>query len=147
MKNAGGKAFALFAVAALLFGCSSFNRDWKKAAQQPVPADSMTGRWEGTWASSSNGHSGTLRCLMSKTNEAQYVARFRATYAKVLSFSYAVPLAVDPHYDGWEFSGEANLGKAAGGVYYYEGRASPTNFFSTYKASGDHGVFEMRRPK
>jgi len=132
---------------AFLFGCSSFNLDWKKAAQDPIPSNAMTGRWEGTWTSLSNGHTGTLRCLMSKTNEAQYVARFRATYKKILSFSYTVPLSVEPHYDGWEFSGEADLGKAAGGDYYYEGRANLTNFFSTYKASKDHGVFEMRRPK
>src|SRR5688572_32448872 len=146
MKNARRIGFALLTVG-FLCSCSSFNRDWKKAAAEPVPQNSMTGRWEGIWTSGSNGHSGTLRCLMSKTNETTYVARYRATYAKILSFSYTVPLTVEPHFDGWEFSGEADLGKAAGGAYYYEGRATTTNFFSTYKAKSDHGVFEMQRPK
>lgn len=72
-------------------------------------------------------------------------ARFRATYGQVLHFSYAVPLAIQQHFDGWEFSGEENLGKLAGGVYYYEGRASPTNLFSTYRSKCDRGTFVLHR--
>lgn len=146
MKTAGSMSFILL-TAIILSGCSRFNRDWKQAAEQPTPADAMTGCWEGTWTSGYNGHTGKLRCLMSKTDDTTYLARFRATYAKILRFSYDVPLSVEPHFDGWEFDGEANLGKAAGGVYYYEGRASTTNLVSTYKSKHDHGVFEMRRPK
>ena len=140
------KALALLAIT-LLCGCSSFNRDWHKAAAQPTPANSIEGRWEGSWTSASNAHTGNLRCLLSHKEGASYEARFRATYGKVFHFSYATPLTVQEHGDGWEFNGESNLGKMAGGVYYYEGRASPVNFFSTYKSKYDHGVFEMHRPK
>lgn len=128
-----------------LTGCSTFNRDWKRAANAPAPANSIAGRWEGRWISDVNGHTGALRCLMTSVDEANCRARFRATYKQVLHFSYAVPLQVQPHYDGWEFSGQENLGRLAGGVYYYEGRANLTNFLSTYRCQYDHGTFEMHR--
>jgi hypothetical protein len=134
-----------FALVALT-GCSSFNRDWKKAAAQPA-SGSIEGRWEGEWVSEENGHSGNLRCLITRDGESGVKARFRATYAKVLRFSYTVPMSLGPHFDGWEVNGEANLGKLAGGTYYYEGRISPTNFFSTYRNKYDHGIFQLHRPQ
>ena len=99
------------------------------------------------WVSDVNHHSGNLRCLVSRDSEGRYRARFRATYAKVLHFSYSVPLEVQPHQDGWEFSGQENLGKLAGGNYYYEGRASPINFVSSYRSKYDHGLFKLHRPE
>ena len=131
----------------LLCGCSSFNRDWRKAAHQPGGPDSIEGRWEGSWISDVNGHNGKLRCLLTHEEDSRYRARFRATYWKVFRFSYAVPLEFHAHDTGWEFNGESNLGKLAGGVYYYEGRASLTNLHSTYRSKHDHGRFELRRPE
>ena len=131
----------------LTCGCSTFNRDWKKAAQQPTPIDSIEGRWEGRWLSETNGHTGKLRCLVTREGEDRCAAQFRATYAKVFHFGYKVRLEVQPHFGGWEFNGQENLGKLAGGIYSYEGRASPTNFFSTYHSKYDRGIFEMRRPE
>lgn len=131
----------------LLCGCSSFNRDWRQAAHPPVAPDSIEGRWEGSWISDVNGHNGKLRCLLTHEEGGRYRARFRATYWKVLRFSYAVPLAFHQHDTGWEFNGEANLGKLAGGDYYYEGRASLTNLHSTYRSKHDRGRFELRRPE
>jgi hypothetical protein len=145
VKPPGGKGFALLA-ALLLCGCSTFNRDWNEAAKQPTPPDSIVGRWEGHWRSDDNGHSGRLRCLMSAETNGICQARFRATYGKIFHFGYTVPLEIHPHFGGWEINGEANLG-ALGGVYYCEGRVSPTNFFSTYRSKYDHGIFEMQRPK
>ncbi len=83
---------------------------------------------------------------MARESESQYQARFRATFGGVFHFGYTVPLEMQPHDIGWEFNGEANLGKLAGGVYYYEGRATPTNLFSTYRSAKDHGRFELKRP-
>ena len=126
-------------------GCSTFNRDWKAAAGQP--AEGVAGRWEGKWHSDHNGHSGGLRALVRKLDNGQYEARFHATYATVLSFSSKVDL--DVRHTGAEqtFTGTADLGKAAGGVYHYAGKASETNFFSTFKCPSDHGTFQMGRPK
>ena len=131
----------------LACGCSTFNRDWKKAAQHPTPIESIEGRWEGQWLSEVNMHTGKLRCVITRESDDCYAARFQATYAKFFGFSYTVSLEIQRHYGGWEVNGEEDLGKLAGGVYYYEGRASATNFFSTYRSKYDHGTFEMRRPE
>ncbi len=137
------------ALAALLVlsGCSTFNRDWQAAAADRTPANSIAGRWEGKWLSDQNGHSGKLRALIRPLDNGQYEARYHANYGFILSFGMEAKLNVKPVADGqWQFSGAENLGKGYG-VYRYEGKASGTNFFSTYKASLDHGTFQMTRPK
>ena len=138
----------IFSVALVLLvcGCSSFNREWKRAGKQPAPTDSITGRWEGHWLSDVNAHTGKLRCIVTHQTNDLYAARFRATYLKVLRFSYTVPLRVESRDGGWSFRGEEDLGVAAGGTYRYVGTATATNFHSTYDSKYDRGVFEMRRP-
>ena len=128
-----------------LVGCSGFNRAWKQAAQQPSSTDSLAGRWSGRWLSAANGHTGELRCLISRQTNDTYSARFHATYAKLLKFGYTVPLSVTESNHAWQFQGSANLGIMAGGVYRYEGTATPTHFHSTYTSKYDHGTFEMER--
>jgi hypothetical protein len=135
-----------FLVAALLCGCSSFNRDWKRVAGQSQGENTPEGRWEGSWISEGNGHHGGLRCLLSSEEDSQYKARFRATWGGVFHFNYTARFELQPHDIGWEFDGEADLGKL-GGVYYYEGRATTTNMASTYRSKYDHGRFELNRPK
>ncbi len=130
----------------VLSGCSTFNRDWKTAGVKPAPKDSIEGRWEGKWLSDKNGHNGGLRAIITKLENGQYETRFHATYGVVFRFGMQVNLDVKPAGGLWQFSGEENLGKPYG-VYRYEGKASGTNFFSTYKASFDHGTFQMTRPR
>jgi hypothetical protein len=130
----------------LLCGCSSFNREWGKAGPSPAQPDSIEGRWEGRWLSDANGHNGKLRCLLSRKPDGDYDARFRATYLKILHFSYTVPLKVQQRDDVWHFQGREDLGWLAGGVYQYDGTATATNFYSTYRSRYDHGDFEMSRP-
>ena len=132
-----------------LTGCSTFNRDWKRAASggpSPANGDGLIGRWEGSWKSDANGHTGRLRCLMTNTGT-NYVARFHANFWKILTFNYAVPLQVKQQDGAYQFSGEANLGWYAGGRYEYQGDATSANFHSTYRAKSDHGTFDMIRPK
>jgi len=130
----------------LLCGCSSFNRDWKRAAGSPPSQNNPEGRWEGKWVSEGNGHHGGLRCLMSREDDSHYKARFRATWGGIFRFNYTAQFQMQPHDIGWEFDGEANLGKL-GGVYYYEGRATTTNMVSTYRSKYDRGTFELKRPQ
>ena len=136
------------ALAALLVfsGCSTFHRDWKTAAAGPAPANSIEGRWEGRWLSDHNGHSGKLRALIRKLDNGQYETRFHAKYGGIFSFGMQANFDVKPAGGLWQFSGQEDLGKPYG-VYRYEGKASGTNFFSTYKASFDHGTFQMTRPR
>jgi hypothetical protein len=139
----GRRAVALL-FAASLCGCSTFNRDWRRAAVAPQAENSLEGRWEGRWRSDEGGHHGELRCLMSRQSDSVYQARFRAAYGRLLHFSYTARLEMQRHDIGWEFDGEADLGKL-GGIYYYEGRATLTNLISTYRSKYDHGLFELNR--
>ena len=137
----------LFGVLAFLEnGCSNFNHEWRKAVASPVPIDNIQGAWQGQWISDANGHNGELRCIVAKTNDETYLARFHAKYATIFSFGYTVPVKVERSPAAFQFSGEANLGPFAGGVYRYDGHADATNFFSNYSSKYDHGTFQMKRP-
>ena len=111
-----------------------------------MPAYDIQGRWQGTWLSEVNGHTGKLHCLVAKQDDGKYQARYHAKYRKILSFGYTVALDATQTNGIYKFSGEADLGWA-GGVYRYEGQASSTNFLSTYKSKHDHGIFQMSRPE
>jgi hypothetical protein len=137
---------SLLALLLVASGCHSFNREWKQAAGQPTPPNDIQGRWQGTWKSDSSGHTDKLRCLITREDNQEYTARFHAKYHKLLSFSYTVPLEVEKTGDEFKFSGEADLGWKAGGVYHYEGHANATNFFANYTSKYDHGIFQMTRP-
>jgi len=129
-----------------LCGCSTYNRDWQRASVPPASENSIEGPWEGRWTSDANHHHGRLRCLLTREEDSRYAAHFRATYLGFLRFSYTAHFEMQPHAIGWEFNGEADLGKMGGGVYYYEGRVTATNLVSTYRSKYDHGLFELERP-
>jgi hypothetical protein len=129
-----------------LAGCSTFSRDWKAALKTPVPASEISGPWEGRWLSDVNGHTGKLRCLLSKKDEARYHARFWATYWKVFRFTYGVELNGSEEDGKWKFTGQEDLGKLAGGIYRYDGFVTLTNFYANYQSKYDHGTFRMNRP-
>lgn len=139
-------AFLALCLLCLTEGCSSFSHAWAKAAVQTASTNSVLGRWAGTWSSDANGHHGELRCIVSARKDGTYNARFHAVYRKVLGFGYTALLKGVETNSAFEFSGQANLGWWAGGVYHYEGRVEGTNFFSTYRCKYDHGTFEMTRP-
>ena len=136
---------ALGAIVLFCAGCAGFGREWRQAGGLPWPPGDIAGRWDGSWRSDVNHHEGKLRCVLTKVEEGQYRAKFHARYRKVLSFSYAVNLQGVRTNGEVHFHGEANLGKLAGGVYTYEGTATPEKFRSTYSSKYDHGVFEMSR--
>ena len=128
-------------------GCATFNSEWKRAAATPVPADDIIGRWGGSWLSDKNGHHGRLRCLVARLDEHRYRARYKATWWKVFRFGYTVTMQAEKSDHVLRFEGEADLGWLAGGVYRYDGQATPASFFSTYKSKYDHGTFQMKRPE
>ena len=135
--------FILAAFLTFVSGCSSFNRDWKKAANSP--SSGISGRWQGTWDSEKNGHSGQLRCLLEPISSQTYRARFDSTYKNVLHFKSTVILNGGMTNGVFRFNGEAKLPWWAGGIYDYEGGVTPRNFFSNYKNKYDHGTFQMTR--
>ena len=140
MKN------SLLIVLLCLTGCSSFNREYKTALAQPISTNDISGPWEGRWLSDKNGHTGKLRAILRRSSAEEYDAYFHATFWKMFRSSYRVPLKFKEENGRTTISGEQNLGWLSGGVYTYEGEATPTSFFSTYKMKYDHGTFEMKRP-
>lgn len=112
-----------------------------------MPTTDLTGAWEGTWQNTNNTHQDRMRAVLTKTDTDIYHAHFFAWYRRVLTFSYATDLHVERRDGVTEFfRGQSDLGKLAGGVYRYEGHASPVDFFSTYDSKYDVGTFTLRRP-
>jgi hypothetical protein len=150
MKAPARQTFALaltFGLLLLANGCSSFNREWEKAAANHKLPNSLEGRWEGKWLSDKNGHTGKLLCLLTRESDTNYHAHFKATYWKIFRASYHVQFTGGMRDGVWNFHGDEDLGWFAGGVYHYKGRVTPTNFFSTYRSEYDHGTFELYRPE
>ncbi len=126
-------------------GCSTgFEREWKKAAVRP-PADPFAGRWEGQWVSAKHRNAdGRLRGILTPISPTRYHARFKADW---MIFSSSYKTVFDTRRKGNEifFRGSEDLGALFGGVYTFEGRATPEHFNATYDSSYDTGTFEMRR--
>jgi hypothetical protein len=135
------------AVAVLLSGagCSSFQQEWRRAAQAPDSTTTLPGRWDGFWISDASGHADKLRCIITPTGDGTYRARFHAKYRRVFSFGYTVSLHAQTNAPCFNFEGEANLGWYAGGLYHYSGWVEGTNFHATYSCKYDHGTFRMIR--
>lgn len=139
------KASLFFSLVGLLVcGCSSFNSQWRAAAQHPAASGDLAGRWDGSWKSDANGHHGKLRCLITRKGGEIYEAYFHAKYLKILSFSYTVNLQVNHQGDAFTFTGSVDLG-SFGGVFNYDGHADATNFLSNYSSKHDHGTFQMTK--
>ena len=135
------RAAALFLlVGVLATGCSSFNHAWRNP---PADSPGIAGRWEGRWQSARTRHNGALRAIMTPQAARRYDARFRATYASVLSAEYGVTLYVKQRGSRSEFRGTADLG--VWGRYETTGYATATRFHATYRSKFDYGTFEMRR--
>ena len=143
----------LFTAPLPLTGCSRFESDWRSpavaraASQAQQAGDQLGGRWKGSWKSRANGHSGGLRCIMTRLDDDTYRAQFHATFGLVFQFDYTVNMDVRRENEVTYFGGKADLGRMAGGMYTYDGHADGTVFHSTYRSGNDHGYFRMRRPQ
>jgi len=134
---------------ALLFltaGCSSFHSDWKQRASLTPAPDVLEGRWDGTWLSDVNGHTGKLRCIVTRVEGDKYQFQYWATFWKIFRASYTVYFDAKKSGGAFQLTGTSDLGGLGGGLYEYQGMVSGTNFTATYKSKGDHGRFKMTRP-
>jgi hypothetical protein len=143
----------LFAVlpllALLLCGCSGFERDWRSPAllRPPENADPFVGRWKGYWKSVPSGHSGSLRCIVTRLDDDTCRAQFNASWALLLRFGYTADMRIEQDGGVAHFTGQADLGRMAGGIYHYDGHADGAVLYCTYRSSADHGYFKLTRPK
>ena len=128
-------------------GCSAlsgFRRDWNSPCCCATGGD-LSGCWEGCWESHCTGHHGKLQAIITKVDDSHYCARFHGTFFKFLPFEYSMLLSAQAEGDRYLLSGQKDLGKLAGGIYRYEGHATPNEFFANYNSSKDRGVFVMTR--
>ena len=137
----------VLACLAPLAGCSTFERDWKALAGQPAATaeGGLEGRWAGTWTSDANGHSGGLRCIITRDEHDTLRARYHATYGCCFTFEYDMPMTARREGEALRFAAEADLGWLAGGRYEYDGTVVGDEFTSTYTSKSDHGMFRMTR--
>ncbi len=127
-------------------GClCTFEREWSAAMQCGIPCDNLAGLWEGTWESEHNGHHGTLRAIITKCSDGHYKARYHATFAVLIPYSYDTTHRATEGEGVTHFCGVEDLGCLAGGVYHTNGRADGRSFSARYKAEKDHGVYRMCR--
>jgi hypothetical protein len=124
---------------------SAFRQEWNAAKAKPIPASSIAGAWEGSWRSEVNGHQGKLRCVVpaKTTNTREF--HYYATWAKIFSGSLKATHVLQPQAQGVKFTAEHDLGSF--GQFTAQGTITDQKFRARYHAAGDHGVFEMQRPK
>ena len=146
------RLFALVAVLALVTpscGAIAYDRAWSRfdAAAIDGEGGAMVGRWKGEWASEWNGHSGGLRCMMTRADDGGYCARFYSTFGWFFFFRHETVFEVVGVEGGTvRFEGEEDLGETFGGVYRYQGTVAGDRFEAEYDAeNGDHGRFTMQR--
>jgi hypothetical protein len=132
--------------ALILSSCgTSFQNEWKNALSQKHHSDSIEGPWQGTWTSSFNGHTGKLRCVIGPekpdhTREFSYYA----TWGKIFSGCFHAVHEVTERNGVTTMHAQHDIGKR--GTFHAEGTISPTKFSATYRAMGDHGALELKRP-
>ena len=56
-------------------------------------------------------------------------------------------MTINSSGDTYNFKGEANLGRLAGGVYQYGGTGTTNNLTINYRSPKDHGTFRLQRPR
>ena len=142
------KLVIVLLVAFALAACSTFEPQWQAALKQP--ATGVTGAWIGRWQSEHNGHNDVLRCVVSSKTNGQYETHFHAKYTTCcfpVSFAYKLDMTVREANGTHQFSGEADLGYLAGGVYRYEGNGTAQQLLFHYRCPSDHGTFRLQRPQ
>ncbi|MEM7698472.1 MAG: hypothetical protein AAF236_08730 [Verrucomicrobiota bacterium] len=140
----------LFIAIALTFtACSSFERDWRKAVAdyEAGGVEAPNGPWSGTWTTTSNGHSGDLRAIVTPdgTSDGDYKFRYHATWLGGFSGTFPVTYPVTRSGSRWKVTGEENLGIF--GSFRHDGTITKNRFDATYSDDqGAVGEFKMTRP-
>ena len=135
------------AAALCLSSCSTnFNRAWAQSSATSVH-HGIEGPWIGSWLSYDNGHHGELRCVVEPDakGKGDHVFLYHAIWGGVLSGNFTSVHHVKQKGATATFTADSHLGPY--GQFHAEGTIKDGVFKATFKAAGDHGVFEMKRPK
>ncbi|MCS7470350.1 hypothetical protein NZK35_27185 [Stieleria sp. ICT_E10.1] len=107
-----------------------------------LPAASPTGRWAGSWSSSSTGHHGPLRARIRAVDADTYRALFAGRFAKVIPFVYPAKLQRVP---GTSNRYHSSTRLPLLGEYRMTATVTPHHFNATFRGKKDLGVFRMSR--
>jgi hypothetical protein len=135
----------LLVVAAFLSGCANrFEQRWTEASGWRSN-ELHAGRWAGEWRSRKHRNAaGELKCVLSRQAEGRYHASFKAKWLLFTSY-YDTEFTTRQRGKVLEFSGQQDLGSMFGGVYTFNGSATPGTFVADYHSSYDSGTFKMQR--
>ncbi len=136
--------------ALFLVGCGSFERQWKRSVAEYKAGETVApaGPWVGTWTTTTNGHTGNLRAIVTPAEDkpGEYDFRYHATWARILSGSYKVRFPVRRSGGVHRIDGDQKLGIF--GKFRHRATISKNRFEATYSNDkGDLGAFEMKRPE
>ena len=144
-------------VAVSLISLPSCGTAFRKAWNQVEPSEGVEGKWEGVWLSAVNGHTGTLKCVVTAGPKAQcsvsgskaqpYSFFYRATWKRILSGSYKSLHQVEKKGRSFVFKGDHLMPAWAGGQYHYEGTVKGDEFKACYQSAMDRGTFTLKRVK
>ena len=134
--------------AALLVMLPSCGTAFRKAWKAAPTSEGVAGKWEGTWLSAVNGHTGTLKCVVSPSKgQGAHEFFYRATWKTILSGSYKAVHHVEKKGGSHVFKGDHQMPDWAGGKYHYEGTVKGDEFSACYESAMDRGSYMMRRVK
>ena len=109
-------------------------------AQSP----SLSGRWDGSWVSEKNGHTGPLHGRFRQLDHDTYRATFRGRFAGVVPFWYTTKLHVEGTGDDVVLL-SATQRLPLLGEYRTTATATATTFDATFTSRNDSGRFLLRR--
>jgi hypothetical protein len=152
MPSPQGLSFVARALAVVTLlsagGCTIGTDFWRQCAcvsSAYAGARDLSGCWDGCWTSHTTGHNGQLQAVITPCRGNTFHVRFHGTFFKLLSFEYEIDMTGTPTESGYAISGQKDLGKLAGGMFYYSGYVRGDDFVVTYRTCKDHGVFVMKR--
>jgi hypothetical protein len=135
--------------ALLLCSCGNFEKKWEAsvAEYRAGKVSSPEGPWIGTWTTTTNGHTGDLRAIVSESKKkpGELDFHYHATWGKFFSGGYEVGFPAKKNGSRTLVDGEKNLG--AFGTFGHRATITRSSFDATYSSKkGDLGTFEMNRP-
>jgi hypothetical protein len=142
-----------FVFVALLAGCSTFDADYaRQAALATNSTQPVEGAWIGRWQSNAGHGGGELRAVITPADKAAiaadrtYSAAFKAKWGFFTS-EYTTPMTghSDLKSSSVKVHAETNLGVMIGN-YSMDGTSTATTISAKYKAAGDEGTIELKRP-
>jgi hypothetical protein len=131
-------------------GCAGFEREWKQvlAEHRVNPVAAPAGPWEGTWVTTTDGHSGKLRAIVTPAPEdpGKYDFHYHATWARVFSGAYKVRFPVTRERGRYIANGKEAMGKF--GTFGHKAVITEDAFEATFSSDkGDLGSFSLARPR